>query len=121
MGGNDIRKMPSELPEPEDWPPDIKECSLPPCMMRELNLAFLEHSERNSAPARPPAVDAKQDWEEVRLWRKAKRAVLIERRLAVPTGGARRAQRGDYRGSGSGAATLPRHSNRLLLAVQGRL
>ncbi len=60
------------------------ECSSPPCMMHELDPAFMEHPERPSPPAWSPTATAVQDWEEVRLWRKAKRAVLIERRLAMP-------------------------------------
>lgn len=63
---------------------DPIECSSPPCMLHELDPAFMEHPERDEALPRPPASGATQDWEEVRLWRKAKRAVLIERRLATP-------------------------------------
>ncbi len=69
---------------------DPVECSSPPCMLRELDPAFLEHPGPDQGLPRPPAVSAgtgagtAQDWEEVRLWRKAKRTVLIERRLAMP-------------------------------------
>ncbi|MDQ2763826.1 MAG: 5-formyltetrahydrofolate cyclo-ligase [Pseudomonadota bacterium] len=52
-------------------------------MLHELDPSFMEHSEPSSPPARLPAVSATQDWAEVRLWRRIKRAVLIERRLAV--------------------------------------
>ena len=65
-------------------PAGARECSSPPCMLHELDPAFTEHPERPSPPAWLPAATAVQDWEEVRLWRKAKRAVLIERRLAMP-------------------------------------
>ncbi len=61
-----------------------RECSSPPCMVHELDPAFMEHPERPSPPAWLPTATAVQDWEEVRLWRKAKRAVLIERRLTMP-------------------------------------
>ncbi|MDT7953736.1 MAG: 5-formyltetrahydrofolate cyclo-ligase [Acetobacteraceae bacterium] len=52
-------------------------------MLHELDPAFLEHPDRPSPTAGSPPATAIQDWEEVRLWRKAKRAVLIERRLAM--------------------------------------
>ena len=61
-----------------------REYSSPPCMMQELDPAFMEYPERPSPPAGLPTARVVQDWEEVRLWRKAKRAVLIERRLAMP-------------------------------------
>ncbi len=70
--------------EPEDRPAGIRDCSSPPCMVHELDPAFMEHSEPSSPPARLPAISATRDWAEVQLWRRAKRAVLIERRLAVP-------------------------------------
>jgi 5-formyltetrahydrofolate cyclo-ligase len=60
------------------------ECSSPPCMLHELDPAFMEHPDRPSPTAGSPIATTVQDWEEVRLWRKAKRAVLIERRLAMP-------------------------------------
>jgi len=65
---------------------DPVECSSPPCMLRELDPAFLGHPGPDQGLPRPPAVSAEtvQDWEEVRPWRKAKRTVLIERRLAMP-------------------------------------
>ncbi len=63
---------------------EAMECSSPPCMMHELDPAFMEHPEEPSLPAWLPTATAVQDWEEVRLWRKAKRAVLIKRRLAMP-------------------------------------
>jgi 5-formyltetrahydrofolate cyclo-ligase len=59
-------------------------CSSPPCSLHELDPAFTEHAGQSGTPARCPAAVAGQDWEEVRLWRKVKRAVLIERRLAIP-------------------------------------
>jgi len=46
-------------------------------MMHELDPASPERAETL------PAAGSAQDWGEVRLWRKAKRAVLIERRLAM--------------------------------------
>jgi len=63
---------------------EAMECSSPPCMLHELDPGFMEHPHRPSPTARSPTATAVQDWEEVRLWRKAKRAVLIERRLAMP-------------------------------------
>jgi hypothetical protein len=45
MGGSDTGKVPGERPEPEGGPPDIRECSSPPCMLHELDPAFMEHSE----------------------------------------------------------------------------
>lgn len=52
-------------------------------MLHELDPALMEHSDRPSPTAGSPTATDVQDWEEVRLWRKAKRAVLIERRLAL--------------------------------------
>jgi len=47
------------------------ECSSPPCMLRELDPAFLERPGPDQGLLRPPAVSAvngtAQDWEEVRL------------------------------------------------------
>jgi 5-formyltetrahydrofolate cyclo-ligase len=62
---------------PEDEHSHIKGYSSPACMMHELDPAFMGHAETLPAAAA-------QDWVEVRLWRKAKRTVLIERRLAMP-------------------------------------
>ena len=54
-------------------------------MLHEVDAVFVEHAERTSAPAAGlSAASATQDWEDVRLWRRAKRTVLIERRLAMP-------------------------------------
>jgi 5-formyltetrahydrofolate cyclo-ligase len=72
---------------PEDEPPPIKGYSSPACMMHELDPAFMGHAETL------PAAGSAQNWVEVRLWRKAKRAVLIERRLAMKA--AERAARSD--------------------------
>ena len=61
---------------------DPVECSSPPCLLGELDPAPLGPDQglpRLSAVGAGTA----QDWEEVRLWRKAKRMVLIERRLAM--------------------------------------
>jgi len=77
------------------------ECSSPPCMMHEFDPAYVERSKQASAPAQLSTIDPAQEWEEVRLWRKAKRMVLIERRLAMPD--------------------AERRADRLLLAVQGRV
>lgn len=54
-------------------PPEPLQGSSPPCMM-------LEH---DTPAVGRPELDP-QDWEEIRLWRKAKRAVLIGQRLAMP-------------------------------------
>ena len=64
--------------------PSAKDCSSPPCMLHELDDPFVEHPEQRGAPAGLLAPSAAQDWEDVRLWRRAKRTVLIERRLAMP-------------------------------------
>jgi hypothetical protein len=77
MGGSDSWKVSSSGLKPETSPPRIIECSSPPCMLHELDPKSMEHSER------PPATSATQNWDEVRLWRKAKRTVLIERRVAM--------------------------------------
>ena len=54
------------------------EFSSPACMLHELDPAFAAHAES------PPPEASAQDWNEVRLWRKVKREVLIGRRLAMP-------------------------------------
>ena len=54
---------------------DSKGYSSPACMMHEFDPASMPL-------ARPEPAD---DWGEVRLWRRAKRAVLIEKRLSIPT------------------------------------
>jgi len=76
-------EMRSDEEMEESWP-STRGYSSPPCMLHELDPTFVERSERTSASARLPAANAAQDWEEVRLWRKAQRSVLIERRLAMP-------------------------------------
>ena len=73
-----------ERPLGEPVQAEAVECSSPPCVLHELDLAFMEHPDRPSPTTGSPTATAVQDWEEVRLWRKAKRAVLIERRLAMP-------------------------------------
>lgn len=70
--------------EAEDSLLGTREYSSPLCMLHELDPAFMKHPGRDEALARPPAVGAMQDREDVRLWRKAKRTVLIGRRLAMP-------------------------------------
>lgn len=57
----------------EDGRMSSVECSSSPCMLHEVDAPTASH----------PAPNAKQEWAEVRLWRKAKRQVLIERRLAI--------------------------------------
>jgi len=86
MGESNSGAVSAPKTEPKDRLPGTRECSSPPCMLHELDPAFVEHSEQPSPPARLPTASTAQDWEEVRLWRKAKRAVLIERRLAMPAG-----------------------------------
>ena len=71
-------------PEPQDSPADGVECASPPCLLRELDPSFGGTAARGEVTARRPVATALQDWEEVRLWRKVKRAVLLERRQAVP-------------------------------------
>ncbi len=75
MGGDDGKK-----PDTKDGPLDGHGYSSLPCMLHELDHASPAPAMRERAP---PAPDA-QEWEEVRLWRRAKRAALIERRLAIP-------------------------------------
>ncbi|WP_424139678.1 5-formyltetrahydrofolate cyclo-ligase [Roseomonas chloroacetimidivorans] len=84
MGDRNGGKTPGQGPEPQDALSDRAGFSSPPCILHELDPSFVEFAERVAAPAPPPETSAAQDWEEVRLWRKAKRAVLIERRLAMP-------------------------------------
>jgi len=64
---------------------DPVECSSPPCMLHELDLAFVQHAGRGQELPWSPEADAAtlQDWEEIRLWRKAKRTVLIKQRIAM--------------------------------------
>lgn len=58
--------------------PDSKACSSSPCSLHELEA-------RGAMPAERTGVDDPAlDWADVRLWRRAKRQVLIERRLAIP-------------------------------------
>jgi 5-formyltetrahydrofolate cyclo-ligase len=84
MGGRNSGKTSGQGPEPQEAPSKSAEFSSPPCMLHELDPSFVGFAERAAVPAPPPETSAAQDWEEVRLWRKAKRAVLIERRLAMP-------------------------------------
>jgi len=69
---------------PQDRSSESAEYSSPPCLLHELDPSFLGFAEREAAPAPLPEAGVGQDWAEVRLWRKAKRTVLIERRLAMP-------------------------------------
>ena len=59
-----------------------RQYSSPPCMLHELNPDFLELPETRRLPPRP-AIHPHQNWEDVRLWRQGKRAVLIEQRAAL--------------------------------------
>jgi 5-formyltetrahydrofolate cyclo-ligase len=77
MGGSDGRPARGKETA-EDEHSQIKGYSSPACMMHELDPAFMGHAETL------PAAGSAQDWDEVRLWRKVKRTVLIERRLAMP-------------------------------------
>ncbi len=83
----------------------IKEYSSPACMMHEFDPAFMGHAETL------PAAGSAQDWVEVRLWRKVKRTVLIERRLALPAG--ERAARSEAI-TAALLAALPSHSGALI-------
>jgi 5-formyltetrahydrofolate cyclo-ligase len=71
-------KTPEISLEPEERSSDIIECRSPPCMLHELDPAFMEF------PDRSPAIDTGEDWEEIRMWRRLKRGQLIKRRLAMP-------------------------------------
>ncbi|MDT8278663.1 5-formyltetrahydrofolate cyclo-ligase [Roseomonas mucosa] len=84
MDDRNSGKMSDQGSEAQDALSDNTEFSSPPCMLHELDPSFVEFAEREVAAARPPETSAAHDWAEVRLWRKAKRAVLIERRLAIP-------------------------------------
>lgn len=117
MGDRNSGKTSGQGPEPQEAPSESAGYSSPPCMLHELDPSFVGFAERVAAPARPPETSAAQDWEEVRLWRKAKRAVLIERRLAGC--GAVRTQRGDQGRSAPDPSIRSRQADRLLLAVQG--
>jgi 5-formyltetrahydrofolate cyclo-ligase len=65
-----------EQPEmDEDKGPAAGACSSPPCMLNEALTP--------DATQALPMPDAAAEWAEVRLWRKAKRQVLIERRLEI--------------------------------------
>ena len=64
------------------------EYSSPACFLHELGTGF------DDPPAAPDDRDpaAPDDWDDVRLWRKAKRQVLIARRLALSSAGRTAAQ-----------------------------
>jgi 5-formyltetrahydrofolate cyclo-ligase len=64
--------------------PEGAEYSSPACMLHELDAGFLAPTGPAVAPPHQPQASATQEWEEVRLWRKAKRVALINRRLAMP-------------------------------------
>ncbi|MBO1074540.1 5-formyltetrahydrofolate cyclo-ligase [Roseomonas marmotae] len=81
------------------------EYSSPACMLHELDPSFLAPREAPAAQADPA-----REWEEVRLWRKAKRTALIERRLALPAA---------TRAAGSEAITGALHQ--ILASSPGRL
>jgi 5-formyltetrahydrofolate cyclo-ligase len=61
----------------EDDELEFRSYSSPACMMHEF-----DHIS-NSQPEGLPTTNPIHHWEEIRLWRKAKRATLIERRLAI--------------------------------------
>jgi 5-formyltetrahydrofolate cyclo-ligase len=61
---------------PEQDPPEIGEYSSPACLLHEQNASFTGQP----VPEQQTQVEARED---VRLWRKAKRTVLIARRLAM--------------------------------------
>ena len=84
--------------------------SSPACMLHELDPSFLAPAEAAAPVPRQPPPDAAQEWEEIRLWRKAKRVALIERRLAMTA--ATRAARSD-------AITAALHQ--VLASCSGRL
>jgi 5-formyltetrahydrofolate cyclo-ligase len=74
-------------------PSGSAEYSSSACMLHELDASFLAPAEPAITPLRQPRASPAQEWEEVRLWRKAKRTALIDRRLAMPA--ATRAERGE--------------------------
>jgi 5-formyltetrahydrofolate cyclo-ligase len=59
----------------ENTRPAPGECSSPPCMLNEPLASGVTQA--------PDGPVSGSDWAEVKLWRKAKRQVLIERRLAI--------------------------------------
>src|SRR5258708_730432 len=60
---------------PEQDPPEIGEYSSPACFLHELGASFTDQP--------VPEQTQVEACEDVRLWRKAKRTVLIARRLAM--------------------------------------
>lgn len=66
-----------------DEPNECAEYSSPACMLHELDPSFMAPVEATSTAAPQPPGSAAQEWEEVRLWRKAKRTALIEQRLGM--------------------------------------
>ncbi|MFD1109766.1 5-formyltetrahydrofolate cyclo-ligase [Pseudoroseomonas ludipueritiae] len=83
MGDSNKGDPPEHGLVPQDERPEHAGYSSPACLLHELDSSFLEPS-RSEAPLQQAEADAAQDWDEVGLWRKAKRTALIERRLALP-------------------------------------
>jgi 5-formyltetrahydrofolate cyclo-ligase len=83
MDDNNAGNPPGQGLTPQDERPEQEGYSSPACLLHELDASFLGLSEPEAASAQRSGVHAAQDWAEVRLWRKAKRTVLIERRLAL--------------------------------------
>ncbi|HEX2943864.1 MAG TPA: 5-formyltetrahydrofolate cyclo-ligase [Rhodopila sp.] len=59
--------------------PAATACASPPCLFGTCEADATTAQERASSPEA-----AASAWQEVRLWRKAKRQVMIDRRLAIP-------------------------------------
>lgn len=76
MGGRGSGTVPDERAS-EDEDRDVRPYSSPACMLHEFDPAA------PPLPEKQPATELAQDWDAVRLWRRAKRAVLIERRLSM--------------------------------------
>ncbi|EHL99695.1 5-formyltetrahydrofolate cyclo-ligase [Acetobacteraceae bacterium AT-5844] len=110
MGDSSKEQPPGPGRLPQDEQPEHEGYSSPACLLHELDPSFLGLSQPEAAPAQHSGGSAAQEWEEVRLWRKAKRAALIERRLALSA--ARRAAHGE-----AVAATL----EQVLSSCSGRL
>ncbi|MFC3124181.1 5-formyltetrahydrofolate cyclo-ligase [Pseudoroseomonas globiformis] len=84
MSDRSKEKPPEHGNLPQDERAELKGYSSPACLLHELDTSF-QDLQPGVTLAPGPKVSAAQDWEEVRLWRKAKRMALIDRRLGLTT------------------------------------
>lgn len=110
MSDSSKGQLPGHGHIPQGEQPEQEGYSSPACLLHELDPSFLGFSLPETAPEQRFEPDAGQDWEEVRLWRKAKRRALIERRLALPAD--RRAAHGE---------AITAALDQILLSCSGRL